>query len=195
MSRVEELFRAFAAEFRAAGDADPRRYLHELASADRVELAALIDHFLAAEPPPPFDAQAFAAFRAEPAREALVRDLLDDAPAIVELRRSAGLTKAQVGEHLAAELGLPGRGNAAKAAYHDIETGQVATDRVRERIWHALSKLYGASAEQIRRGARVAFETPPDLTSPAFTRLSGDNEAPAGDRVTDTTVRDAFFVD
>ncbi len=196
MSRVEELLPAFTSEFRAAGDADPRPYLRQVAGVDRDELAALIDHFLAVEPAPEFDPAAFATFRAEPARSAFVDRVLEDAPALLELRRTAGLTKAQVGARLAEDLRLTGMESAAKGAYHDIETGHVAPERVHERIWDALSNLYGASAEQLRRATRAVFEArPPQETSPVFTRLGAPGSRAAEESAGDTAVREAFFTD
>lgn len=194
MSRVQELLAAFTAEFHEAGDADPRPYLRELSGGDRAELTALIDHFLATEPPPEFDAEAFAASRAQHA--ALVDRLLD--PSLLDLRRAAQLTKADVGARLAAELGLQGQAVAAKGAYHEIESGTVAPERVRERIWTLLATLYDTSAERLREATRSAFEARPAAPAQAFARST--QAAPVRRRAAaaasgDDAVRRAFFVD
>lgn len=195
MSRVEELLHAFIAAFRAAGDADPRPYLRELTGTDRAELRALIDHFLAIEPPPAFDPAAFAAFRADPERAALVERVLDER-SLVELRQAASLTKADVGARLAAELELAGQESAAKGAYHRIETGQVEPERVKAPVWALLARYYDASIEQLRSATRAAFDARPTGPSTVFARSDATASAPSPKPAPgDEAVRRAFFED
>ena len=56
----------------------------------------------------------------------MVDRLLSHPETLPELRRGAGLNKADVGARLAERFGLAGRSASAKACYHEIETGQVA---------------------------------------------------------------------
>lgn len=157
MNRVENLLRRYVAEHREHGDADPGRYLDELAGVDREELAALIDDYLTHVPPPAFDPDAFAAFRGEPRREAMVARVLSDEPAIADLRSAAGLTVAVVGSALAGTLELEGHETAVKGCYHEIETGNADPERVRPAIWAALAKLFGEPAERVRAAAARGF--------------------------------------
>jgi hypothetical protein len=201
MSAVEQLLKEFIREFRAAGDADPWPYLRQLDAGDRSELAALIDGFLASAPPPPFDPDTFAAFRTSPRNTELVERILAPDETLVELRKRAGLEKADMGRLLADRFGFAGRSAGAKACYHEIETGQVAPARVREDVWRALSDLLGETRERIQRAAALAFQTGvPDAT--AFTRPasgpSTDDPQRAPDRASreePDPVRRAFFID
>jgi hypothetical protein len=156
MTAVDDLLRGYVAEYREAGDADPRPYLAQVSGLDRAELAARIDRFLDRAPPPAYDPAAFAAFRADPARQALVEQVLDDAT-LTELRAEAALTKAEVGRRLAERLGLTGREGRVKARYHDIEVGNVDPTRVRPAVWSALAEALGASADRLRGAAERAF--------------------------------------
>jgi hypothetical protein len=196
MSRVEKLLHAFTAEFRAAGDADPRPYLREVSGTDRAELTALIDHFLATEPPSAFDPDAFATFRADRERVALVSRLLDDRT-LTQFRQSAGLSKIEISARLAVELELGGQENAVKAAYHEIETGQVEPERVRERIWTICARHFNATIEQLREATRVAFEARPARSGVVHARSEGKTPEPprtgAAQAPGDAAVRRAFF--
>lgn len=160
MSNVDELYRRYVSAYRDNGDADPRIYLDQLRGVDRAELAARIDRFLDSVPPPAFDATAFARFRADPRRHALVTQILN-AETLAELRADAALTKRAIGEALADELGLAAHANAVRARYHDVETGNVDPRRVRSRVWDALAGILGASAEKLRDAADRTFSGAP----------------------------------
>jgi hypothetical protein len=180
MTVVDELLRRYVAEHRAAGDADPGPYLERVRGADRAELAALIDGFLAQAPQPPFDPVEFARFRSDPRRRALADRLLDDAT-LRQLRQAAGVSKAQVGSRLAAALGLEGHEQQVKARYHDIEQGWEDPDRVRQRVWEALARLFGAPLERVRAAAAAAFEggLESPVVTPVFARADLLAAAPA----------------
>jgi hypothetical protein len=195
MTDVDRLLSEFIREYRAAGDADPLPFLRRASGADRAVLAALIDGFLATEPPPPFDPAAFAAFRTAPEHEQMVDRLLAGRETLTELRRGVGLNKADVGARLAERFGLAGRSASAKACYHEIETGQVAPTRVREDVWTALSDIFGRARDVVREAASAAFEGRAAETG-AFARESGPHEAasPAPPSEADP-VRRAFFHD
>ena len=55
MSDVDRLLADYIAEHRAGGEADPGTYLARASAAERAELAALIDAYLARAPRQPFD--------------------------------------------------------------------------------------------------------------------------------------------
>src|SRR4051794_5726393 len=100
MSAVEDLLRRYIAEHRSQGGADPHAYLEQLAGTDRAELAIHIDRYLEQAAPRAFDPEAFARFRADPARQAMVESILDDMT-LEALRKEAKVSKAEVGETLA----------------------------------------------------------------------------------------------
>ena len=77
MPDAERLRERFIAEFEAGASPDPLEYLSQLEGADRLELEALLDAYLAQAPRRRFDPAAFAA---SPAR-ALVDDLDSRSPA------------------------------------------------------------------------------------------------------------------
>lgn len=156
MSTIDELYRRYVSEYRDAGDADPRTYLDELRGVDRAELAARIDRFLDTAPPPAFDPAAFATFRDDPRRQALVTQILS-AETLAELRTAAAATKREVAEALAERLGLAAQANAVRARYHDVETGNVDPRRVTSRVWDALAGILGASTEKLRDAAERTF--------------------------------------
>ena len=64
MSDVDRLLADYIAEHRAGGEADPREYLSRASPAERAELAALIDAYLARAPRQPFDRGGASAARA-----------------------------------------------------------------------------------------------------------------------------------
>lgn len=176
MSTVEDLLSQYIAEHRAAGDADPAVYLAKVTGIDRAELAAHIDRYLTEAPRPSFDADAFARFRGDPRRQAMVERILDDAT-LEDVRKQAGISKTRAGEALARSLGLAGREQRVKARYHDIETGNVDPSRVRPRVWEALAAILGASAERLRSAAESAFGAAgARAEASAFTRLGGTAE-------------------
>ncbi len=169
MSKVDELYRRYVTEYNDAGDADPRTYLDELHGVDRAELAARIDRFLDTAPPPAFDVEAFAKFRADPKRQALVAQILSS-ETLVDLRSEAAVSKRAVGEALAKRLGLAAQANAVRARYHDVETGNVDPGRVTSRVWEALAGILGAPVERLREAAERGFGASGRLGGAAFAR-------------------------
>lgn len=161
MSNVQELLSAYIAEHRREGRADPLPYLDDAGSDDRTELAALIDQFLATRGHQPFDAAAFERFRSRPEIVAMSQRIVDRAPlTLVNLRRDAGVSKVQLGERLARDLGVEGCAGEVKARYHDLETGTVDPARVRGRVWEAIAAAFGIDAAHVRAGATGAFGGP-----------------------------------
>lgn len=201
MIGVDEIFSRFVTAHRKAGDADPRPYLDELSGVDRLELMVRIDRFLETAPPPAFDAAAFARFRADPARQRLVADVLN-ASTLAELR--AGTNKRKLATALAERLGLSGHEDTVRARYHDIEAGNVDPARVRVSVWEALSDALGTTVDRVRDAAEAAF--PGGASAPAagfsFARHAYGPPASLGAPVADAPdeksariVDEAFFED
>src|SRR4051794_27695214 len=110
MTEVDKLYKAYVREHREGGPADPREYVSRLEGADRAELIALIDSYLAAAP-----RQAPSA-SASPAVQQVAESLEESVtgvggfwPAMLpRLRDGAELQRSQVVDRLASELGLVG---------------------------------------------------------------------------------------
>ena len=110
MSDVDRLLADYIAEHRAGGEADPRAYLSRASPAERRELAALIDAYLARAPRQPFDQASFRGSSAERTVDELERAIAGQAglwPALLpRLRDRAGLKRSELVERLAAALGV-----------------------------------------------------------------------------------------
>lgn len=202
MSTVDELYRRYVSEYRKTGDADPRTYLDELRGIDRAELAARIDRFLDSAPPPAFDAEAFAKFRGDRKRQALIARILEP-ETLVELRTEAGASKRAVSEALAERLGLAEHAATVRARYHDIETGNVDPRSVTSGVWDTLAEILRAPSERLREAAERAFSRAPGEQGGAVFARSQDPAAaglshelpPAQDDCGDAAVDAVFFED
>ena len=110
MTDVDRLLADYIAEHRAGGEADPSEYLTRASPAQRTELAALIDAYLATAPRQTFDQAAFRGSSAERTVDELDRAIAGQAglwPALLpRLRDRAGLKRSQLVERLASALGV-----------------------------------------------------------------------------------------
>ena len=101
MTDVDRLLADYIAEHRAGGEADPREYLSRASPAQRTELAALIDAYLARAPRQSFDQAAFRGSSAERTVDELERAIAGQAglwPAVLpRLRDRAGLKRSDAG--------------------------------------------------------------------------------------------------
>lgn len=177
MSDVERLLQAFIREDREGGEADPLAYLAQVQGADRAELEALIDGYLARAPRRPFDREAFEASGAREVAEEVGRSLggvSGEWPALLpRLRHRAGLRRAEVVARLAGELGASEqqRGKIARY-YHRMERGTLPADGVSDRVLQALATVVGTTAEALREaGRRAGGAATPDAAGSAFARV------------------------
>ena len=129
-------------------------YLARAGDADRAELAALIDGYLARSPGREWDAEAYKGSAAERVAESVGRSLLGSSgmwPAVLpRLRHQAKLTRKQVVERLSAALGAGGREAKVASYYHEMEHGELDSRRVSTRVLAALGEIYGTTAEKLR---------------------------------------------
>jgi choline dehydrogenase-like flavoprotein len=177
MADVEKLLHEFIEEDRAGGSADPLEYLRRVEGADRTELEALIDGYLARAPRRAFDRDEFARSPARAVAEELGRALGGASgtwPALLpRLRHRAQLRRAEVVARLADELGA-GADQADKVAryYHRMEQGTLPSAGVSERVLEALGRVVGVTAERLREAGRAAGGTPPPRAAAgAFARV------------------------
>jgi hypothetical protein len=176
MSQVFELFEDFKRQFARAGYADPQEYLVKVEGDKRAQLSGLIDAYLDRAPARYSDE---ATYRRSAAAE--VASALDDIvgqPAgmfpivLPRLRKRAKLRRAELAGLLAAELGLTGKEKRVAEAYHDLETGQLDTARVKPPVMEALARILGESADSLRSyGRRLGAPRPaPPSQGVAFAR-------------------------
>ena len=173
---VEHLLQQFIQADRA-GEADPLAYLERVEGADRAELAALIDGYLARAPRRPFDREGFETSRARAVTEEVGRSLggvSGEWPALLpRLRHRAKLRRAQVVANLAEALGAGGAQTDKVARYyHGMEQGTLPADGVSDRVRDALARIVGATAQELRDAGRGAGGSAPrGVSGTAFARI------------------------
>jgi hypothetical protein len=186
VSDVDRLLAEYIADHRAGGQADPRESLSRASPAQRRELAALIDAYLANAPRQPFDQAMFRGSSAERTVDELERAIAGQAglwPAVLpSLRDRAGLKRSELVERLAAALGASGRKDKVAGYYHGMEQGRLPAQGVSDRVLEALGQLVGETAQALRDAGRAL--TPPGrgtatAPSPAFARRTYGEPGPA----------------
>jgi hypothetical protein len=188
MSDVERLLQEFIREDREGGEADPLAYLARVQGADRAELEALIDGYLARAPQRPFDPDAFEASGARAVAEEIGRSLggvSGEWPALLpRLRHRARLKRAEVVARLATELGAS-EAQKPKIAryYHGMERGTLPAAGVSDRVLQALAKVVGTTAETLlEAGARAGGAATREAAGTAFARVGApDPEHTSGE--------------
>jgi len=171
MSDVERLLREFQLDFEAGGALRPSDVLARVGGADRRELEALVDAYLARAPRRPFDPEAFAASPAQALVDDLAEALEDEAGTwkvvLPRLRDAAQLKRSELVRRLATGLGMAGREEKVARYYHEMEQGRLEPARVSERVLAVLAELLGTTAERLREAGsalRVADEPPAAMT-------------------------------
>jgi hypothetical protein len=158
-SDVDRLLGAYVSEHRTGGEADPTRYLDQVHGADRAELAALIDGFLARQPRRSFDAAAFRGSVAEALVESLDASLRGQAglwPALLpRLRSDAQLKRSEVVERLAEALGAPEQLEKVAGYYHLMEQGLLPAAGVSGTVLDALARIVNVSAVALRHAGEA----------------------------------------
>jgi hypothetical protein len=156
---VDRLLADYIAEHRAGGEADPRDYLSRVSRAERAELAALIDAYLAHAPRQAFDQVAFRGSSAERTVDELERAIAGEAglwPAVLpRLRDRAGLKRSTLVDRLAAALGVKDRQDRVAGYYHEMEQGLLPAEGVSDRVLGALGQIVGETAQALRQAGRA----------------------------------------
>ena len=187
MSDVQRLLAEYIAEHRSGGDADPRSYVARASPAERRELVALIDAYLARAPRQPFDPAGYRGSNAERTVDELDRALGGQSglwPALLpQLRNRVGLKRSELVERLAAALGVSGKRSKVEVAayYHQMEQGLLPAISVSDRVLEALGHIIGESAEALREAGLSPRppETGTEAARAAFARRAYP-ESPAG---------------
>jgi hypothetical protein len=186
MNDVDRLLADYIAEHRAGGDADPHEHLSRASPAQRTELAALIDTYLAHAPRQPFNQAMFRGSSAERTVDELERAIAGEAglwPALLpRLRDRAGLKRSELVERLAAMLGVSRRKDKVAGYYHKMEQGRLPAQGVSDRVLEALGQLVGETAQALREsgGALTASgQGPGPSPTRAFARRAYGEPGPA----------------
>jgi hypothetical protein len=170
MSHVDDLFDRYKADFAAGKGTDVAPYLSQLEGADRRELEALIDGFLARGARPTYSPEAFAAAQASPLAQRVMGSLTETWPLLLpRARDEAGILRSELVTRLAEALGVGGRRDKVERYYHQMERGLLDPTRVSDRVLAALGEIVGVSKERLRAAARPV--TPPPA-GPAFARVA-----------------------
>ena len=176
MADVERLMHEFIAEDGSGGDADPLAYLRRLRGADRAELEALIDAYLARTPRRRVDPTADQPAAARRAADELTRAFGGRSgwwPALLpRLRATARLRRSEVVDRLARDLGAADREAKVGAYYHAMEQGTLPAAAVSERVLEALAAIVGTTAAELRDAGRAIGDPPPGPhAAAAFARI------------------------
>src|SRR3954447_14272438 len=170
MTDVQGLLEAFIAEDRS-GVGDPATYLARVEGADRAELEALIDGYLARAPRRAFDRAAFAASPAVGVVASLAGSSGTWPALLPRLRDRARLRRAELVARLAADLDVGGREAKVASYYHAMEQGTLPSAGVSDRVLEALGRIVGESAAALRAAGSLA-PPPPPAAPAAFARVA-----------------------
>jgi hypothetical protein len=176
MTDVDRLLADYIAEHRAGGEADPREYLSRASSAQRTELAVLIDAYLARAPRQQFNETEFRGSRAERTVDELERAIAGKAglwPAMLpQLRDRAGLKRSELVDRLATALGVGDRGDKVAGYYHEMEQGLLPSAGVSDRVLDALGRIVGETTQALRDAGRALTpaDESPAASADAFAR-------------------------
>lgn len=169
MSDVDRLLADYIAEHRAGGEADPRAYLARASPAQRTELAALIDAYLARAPRQEFEEASFRGSDAERTVDELERAIAGQAglwPTLLpRLRDRAGLRRSELVDRLAAALGVGDRRDKVAGYYHQMEQGLLPARGVSDRVLDALGHIVGETTQALKDAGQAL--TPPETGRPA----------------------------
>jgi hypothetical protein len=187
MTDVEQLLTEYIAQHQSQGDADPSSFLARVSPGDRMELATLIDGYLARAPRRAFDADAFRGSSAERTTDELERTLTGQAgtwPVLLpRLRDRAGLKRSELVERLAAALGAGDKAPKVAAYYHQMEQGTLPAAGVSERVLAALGEIVGEGVDRLRAAGEAIRPQLGGAPEPqaVFTRFTtAPGEASAG---------------
>src|SRR5437870_2787096 len=125
MTDVDRLLRRYIEEHSAGGEADPIAYVDQLEGTDRVELAALIDAYLARARGRKWDPEAYRGSPAEQVVAALTESLSGVSgswPVLLpELRNKVRIRRDELVGRLAEALGVGGREEKVAFYYNQME--------------------------------------------------------------------------
>jgi hypothetical protein len=183
MSRVDELFVEYVGAHRGGGHVDARVFVDQLGGAERAELTALIDGYLARQPRREFDPEAFENSDAQVVAEALHRSLHGRAglwPAVLpQLRNQAQVEHEELAARLADALGVANRAEKVEHYYRQMERGGLPAAGVSDRVLDALAQVVGTTPQVLREAGRPVVARGPERPSGFASGAQSASGAPA----------------
>jgi hypothetical protein len=165
----ERLLTEYIAEHRSGGDADPRLYLNRVPDADRVELAALIDGYLARAPRAAFDPNDYKSSPASTTAQGLERSFRGSSglwPALLpRLRAQAGLDPSQLAGRLAAQLGAAHNESKVGAYYEQMERGTLPPAGVSSHALETLAAIVDRSPAALAEAGMIGSSIQPEVAA------------------------------
>ena len=178
MPDAYELLQQYIALHRSGAEADPRDWLDRVEGPERAKLVGLIDAYLAHAPMRAWDPEAFRQSGLADFAER-VNDTLYSAsgawPVVLPgLRAKARLKRSDLVARLAAALGAPDKQEKVGSYYHEMESGELPSEGVNDKVLEALGSILGQSAEALRRAGRAigAAAGPAGEADAAFARTA-----------------------
>src|SRR5262249_47242723 len=165
MTDPDKLLRQYIERFEAGGEVDPSDLIAQAEAGQQPELRELIAGYLEhAAPEREWEASAFEGSLAERAVARTAEEwsaAAGELPAeLVRLRNERKITRGDLVTRLADSLGVSGAREKVASYYHRLERGALPAEGVSSRVWEALAKLLGTSADTLR-GAGAAVRPPP----------------------------------
>jgi hypothetical protein len=159
MTDAQELLRAFMHEWGAGLRPDVDAFLAEAPAPQQCELADAIHAFLCSAPSPRYDEQTLAELESsQPVREAAraIDGRTGTWPLLLpSLRRQRRLTRAEVAQRLAGELGFSSAHDRVRRHLHNMEYGTADALCVSDRVLIALARVLGTTFSDLARAGRV----------------------------------------
>ena len=186
MSLADERFEQFVDSIRAGRRIDHLSLFEGLDRAGRLELADLMDGFVASERSAPTDLDSFEVTRNDdPNLERLGRAMNGVSglwpAALPRLRNRAQLGRDELVSKLADEIGTPESREKVEEYYHRMEWGSLPASGVNDKVVDSLAGILGADPADLRKSGDFrgsASRDPAEDQSPAvFARLVGPGQA------------------
>ena len=177
-NQVDRLFADYVGEHRRGG-ADPAPYLAQLQGADRRELVALLDGYLARQPRRTFEPEAFDNSNASQLADVLHRSLHGEAgmwPVLLpQLRDRAGLSQEAVVTALAQALAIPNERPKVAQYYEQMEGGSLPAGGVDNTVLTALADVLGTTAAALRNAGAPLIASESQTSSDGATNVQVDD--------------------
>jgi len=155
MTDEQGLLRAFAEAWEAGLRPDVEGFLAAASAHQQSELADAIQAFLCRAPVPRYDEQTLAELEAsQPVREAAraIDGRAGTWPLLLpSLRRQRRLTRAEVEQRLATELGFSSAHQRVRQHLHSMEYGTADVSCVSRQVLVALARILGTTAAHLER--------------------------------------------
>ncbi len=184
IDRVGDLFKAYIAEHKSEGAADPTPFLAQVEGHDRDELVALIDAFLVRSPGRRWNPEAMQGSFAERVKikfEEVLNGESGNWPELLpSLRNAAELPRSAVVEKLADAIGVAGSEEKVARYYNEMEHGTLPASGVSDRVLEALAKIMGTTFQTLRTAGDELGHGRKDVDSRMFARRASSRDSGMG---------------